>query len=69
MLQYIKKNLVMGDVLMYSSFEDGEAEQCLICGQISDDRMLFGENLTADGITAHHFCLVIMCLYSNTILL
>lgn len=46
--------------MLYTSFEDEEAVQCLICGQISDDRILFGENLTADGITAHYFCLVIM---------
>lgn len=46
------------DLVLYTSFDEEIAEDCILCGQNTDDIIEYGRKITKNGITAHHFCLV-----------
>lgn len=47
----------MEELQEYNSFEE-ETLNCLFCKRNTDDRIKYGEKLSSEDITAHHFCMV-----------
>lgn len=44
---------------LYNSFDESGADlMCVFCKKVSDDRVIFGDKYTINGITFHNFCLV-----------
>lgn len=50
----------------YNSFED-DSPECLFCRQSTNDTIQLGKKLSVDGITAHHYCMVSIENYSNSL--
>lgn len=43
---------------LYSSFDEEPLDECAFCGLGLDDSLEFGNKISIDNISAHHFCLV-----------
>lgn len=43
----------------YNSFDENFSDaKCIFCKNTADDRIMFGDKYTINGITFHNFCLV-----------
>lgn len=48
------------EIPLYVSFEENLSvnEKCVICEQTLDNEIEFGQKMSKDKVTAHHFCLL-----------
>lgn len=51
----------MADLPHYRSFEEDEEPQCILCKTSLDDPVEYGDKVSYENITIHHFCAVIVC--------